>query len=64
MPKEKKIEAVQLPEEVPSKEFTFSRKEKIFNLLKAKIPGLFDIHPNGSISVNGLNKLVEEIDSL
>lgn len=36
-------------------------KEKVVELLMQKIPGLFDRFPQGSISRDGLKKLVDEI---
>jgi hypothetical protein len=38
-----------------------TQKEKIFDLLKNRIPGLFDRHPNGSISINALLTLVDDL---
>jgi hypothetical protein len=39
-------------------------KQEIVNLLKARIPSLFDREPMGSMSQSGLEKLVDEICQL
>lgn len=41
-----------------------ANKEELFKLLKSRIPGLFDREPNGAISNQALEKLVEDIINL